>query len=112
MTPRPASHGESATATVLARRRAGAVEVSGTVDQRHTYTYTLLVAPHDAEPFEAEITHAFWLLELKPSVGDSGIAVRFDPADRVTRFVLAGDPRYDADALLARAAAAQRPLET
>jgi hypothetical protein len=102
----PAPGGERATATVLARTSPEPADAEE--EQRREYTYALRVEPREGTPFETRVRHAFWLLELKPSVGDRGVGVRFDPSTKVTTFDLGGDPRYDADALIARTATHRR----
>jgi hypothetical protein len=99
----------AATATVLARTDVAAPGQADDV-QRRAYSYVLRVQPPDGEAFEAGVEHVVSRLELKPTVGDTGVGVHFDPVTGATRFALAGDPRYDADALIARTAARRHPL--
>jgi hypothetical protein len=87
-------NGEPAEATVL------------TVDQRshltsnelRDYDYVLEVRPESGPAFQAEVRAKFWMIGLRPKVGDV-LKVRIAQKSREVVFDLDGDPRYDVDAM-------------
>ena len=92
------------TATVLARSPAPHAPDAG---ERRTYRFEVRLHADDGAPRDAVVEQDFWPLELKPSRGDCDVVVRAD-ADGTLRFELAGDPRFDADALIAATALRRR----
>ena len=60
------------------------------------FDFVVDVQPEGREPFRAEIVESFWLMGLKPGVGDV-VKVRYDAKNLKTVFDLKGDPRYDMD---------------
>lgn len=97
-------NGEPAEATVL------------TVDQRshltsnelRDYDYVLDVRPESGPAFQANVRAKFWMVGLRPKVGDV-LKVRIAQKSREVVFDLDGDPRYDVDAMNA-ATEAKRAL--
>jgi hypothetical protein len=69
-----------------------------------TYVHAVQVRATDRPPFETTIRHKFDLTDPRPRTG-AVLDVRYDPKTLEAVFVLAGDPRYDPDAMNARSEA-------
>ncbi len=72
-----------------------------TSNELRDYDHVVRVRATEHEPFEAKIRDKFWIVGLRPKLGDI-LDVRYDPKSLETVFVLDGDPRYDVKALEAK----------
>ncbi len=90
-------NGEAADATVLSVQERSHV----TSNELRDYDYVLDVRPESGPSFQANVRAKFWIVGLRPKSGDV-LRVRIAPKNREVVFDLAGDPRYDVDALNAQ----------
>lgn len=96
--------GERATALVVSCEKRSKL----TTNELRDYDYVLDVQPLAGEPFRARVRDKFWITGLRPKEGDAAVPVRFDRKSHTTVFDLAGDPRFDVDAMNTRSAALRR----
>ena len=93
-------HGLTAQALVLSVREASAFGGNGSWQK---YDFTLEVRPDGREPFRVEVRERFYLIERKPGEADL-VGVKYDPGTLKAVFDLAGDPRFDLEAMQRRTA--------
>jgi hypothetical protein len=94
-------YGLRATATVISRTH----RTRWPSTELRDYDYILAVQPAGEHAFQAKLREKFPSAGFKPEEGDVDVPVRFDPKTKEVAFDLDGDPRYDPDAMQARAAA-------
>jgi hypothetical protein len=93
-------NGEPGTATVISCVYRSKL----TSNELRDFDYELEVSSEAGDAFTAKVRDKFWITGLRPKEGDEDVPVRFDRAGKRTVFDLAGDPRYDVDAMNARTA--------
>jgi hypothetical protein len=91
-------HGLTAQALVLAVREASSLGGNGSWQK---YDFILEVRPADRSPFRAELRERFYIIERKPVDADL-VTVKYDPRTLKVIFDLAGDPRFDLEAMQRR----------
>jgi len=67
------------------------------------YDFVVEVRPEGRAPFQARLSQKFAILERKPAEAET-VKVRYDPESLGVVFDLAGDPRFDVEAMQARTA--------
>ncbi|MFI2664623.1 SHOCT domain-containing protein [Micromonospora carbonacea] len=92
--------GLAAQALVLSVREASALGGNGSWQK---YDFVLEVRPGDREAFRAELRERFYIVERKPGEADV-VSVKYDPHTLKVIFDLAGDPRFDVEAMQRRTA--------
>ena len=90
-------NGEPGEATVLSVDQRSHI----TSNELRDYDYVLDVRPATSEPFQANVRAKFWMVGLRPKTGEV-LKVRIAQKSREVVFDLAGDPRYDVDAMNAQ----------
>jgi len=98
-------NGEPAEATVLSVDERSHL----TSNELRDYDYVLEVRPESGPPFQANVRAKFWIVGLRPKSGDV-LKVRIAPKSGEVVFDLAGDPRYDVDAMNAQTEAMRAHL--
>jgi hypothetical protein len=90
-------HGLTAQALVLSAKE----HSTFSSNEKPRYDFVLEVRPGDRTPFQAHIRQAFYIAERKPVEADV-VQVKYEPATLKAIFDLAGDPRFDLEAMQAR----------
>lgn len=96
-------HGVSAQAQVLSVRE----HSPSSSNEKPKYEYVLEVRPADRPPFQAHVRQAFYIIERKPVEADM-VTVKYEPSTLKVIFDLAGDPRFDLEAMQRRTAELNR----
>ncbi|MET7420268.1 hypothetical protein [Dactylosporangium sp. NPDC005555] len=70
-------------------------------NEKPKYDFVLEVRPEGRAPFQANVRQAFYIAERKPVEADI-IGVKYDPSSLKVILDLAGDPRFDLEAMQRR----------
>jgi hypothetical protein len=92
--------GLTAQALVLSAREASTLGGNGSWQK---YDFVLEVRPGDRAAFRAQVRERFYIIERKPAETDL-VGVKYDPDTLKVIFDLAGDPRFDLEAMQRRTA--------
>ena len=98
-------NGEPAEATVLSVDQRSHL----TSNELRDYDFVLEVRPEHGPPYQADVRAKFWMIGLRPKTGDV-VKVRIAQKSREVVFDLAGDPRFDVDAMNAQTEAKRAML--
>ena len=98
-------NGEPAEATVLSVDQRSHL----TSNELRDYDFVLEVRPENGPPYQADVRAKFWMIGLRPKTGDV-VKVRIAQKSREVVFDLAGDPRFDVDAMNAQTEAKRAML--
>lgn len=90
-------HGLTAQALVLSAKE----HSTFSSNEKPRYDFVLEVRPADRPPFQAQIRQAFYIAERKPVEADM-VQVKYEPSTLKAVFDLAGDPRFDLEAMQQR----------
>jgi hypothetical protein len=74
-----------------------------TSNDYQSYDFVLEVHPEGQPPFQARLSQKFTIMERKPAEAET-VKVKYDPESLGVVFDLVGDPRFDVEAMQARAA--------
>ncbi|GAA2645115.1 SHOCT domain-containing protein [Paractinoplanes durhamensis] len=92
--------GLSAQALVLSVRESSTLGGNGSWQK---YDFVLEVRPEGQPAFRAEVRERFYIIERKPGEADV-VSVKYEPGTLKVIFDLAGDPRFDLEAMQRRTA--------
>ncbi len=90
-------HGLTAQALVLSAKE----HATFSSNEKPRYNFVLEVRPEGQAPFQAHVRQAFYIAERKPVEADL-VQVKYEPSTGKAVFDLAGDPRFDLDAMQQR----------
>jgi hypothetical protein len=74
-----------------------------TSNDYQSYDFVLEVRPEGRAPFQTRLSEKFAIMERKPAEAET-VQVKYDPESLGVVFDLAGDPRFDIEAMQARTA--------